>query len=95
MAPPADQIGYYTKFQLWFAIVVALLSAVGQFFWWKKIEPRQIGKELLAPFLISLVIFVILVNVLIFQFGSDSIKNAGYLLILFAGFMITKETNII
>lgn len=85
MAPPADQIGFYTKFQLWFAVGVAILSGIGQFFWWKKIEPRELGKELLTPFLITLVVFVIFLQVLIFQFGSESILNAGYLVVLFTG----------
>ena len=85
MAPPADQVGFYTKFQLWFAIGVATLSAIGQYFWWKKIEIRQLGKELLAPFLITLVVFVVLLQVIIFQFSADSLTNLGYLLILFTG----------
>ena len=96
MAPPPDQIGYYTKFQLWFAIIVAILSGVGQFFWWKKIEPRQIGKELLLPFLIALVVFVIVLQVVIYQFGTESIKNPGYLLILFAGiFTVAANAKIL
>jgi cytochrome c-type biogenesis protein CcmF len=85
MAPPPDQVGYYTKFQLWFAVGVAILSGVGQYFWWKKIDIRQLGKELLTPFLITLVAFVVLLQVLIFQFGVDSVKNVPYLLILFTG----------
>ncbi|MEX2231322.1 MAG: cytochrome c biogenesis protein CcsA [Cyclobacteriaceae bacterium] len=96
MAPPADQIGYYTKFQLWFAIAVALLSGVGQYFWWKKIEVRQLGKELLAPILITFVVFVVVLQVLIFQFGSGSIRNFGYLLILFAGiFTVSANAKIL
>lgn len=85
MAPPPDQIGYYTRFQLWFAIGVAVLSAIGQYFWWKKIEIRQLGRELLAPLLVTLVVFVVLLQVLIFQFSADSITNFSYLLILFTG----------
>jgi cytochrome c-type biogenesis protein CcmF len=96
MAPPADQIGYYTKFQLWFAIGVAILSGVGQYFWWKKIELRQLGKELLAPSLITLVVFVVFLQVLIFQFGSASVRNPGYLLILFTGiFTICANAKIL
>lgn len=85
MAPPADQVGYYTKFQLWFAIGVALLSGIGQYFWWKKIDLRQLGKELLGPFLVALVVFVVTLQVIIFQFSSDAIRNVPYLLILFCG----------
>ncbi len=96
MAPPPDQIGFYTKFQLWFAIGVAILSGIGQFFWWKKIEPRELKKELLAPFLIALVVFVTLLQVLIFKFGSDSIKNVGYLLVLFSGtFTVVANAKIL
>lgn len=96
MAPPADQVGYYTKFQLWFAVAVALLSGVGQYFWWKKIEIRALAKELLWPVLITLVIFVVLLQIIIFQFGSDAIMNIGYVLILFTGiFTIAANARIL
>lgn len=96
MAPPADQIGFYTKFQLWFAVGLGLLSGVGQFFWWKKIGARQLGKELLAPFLIALLIFVILLQVMVYQFGSDSLKHPPYLIILFSGlFTIIANSKIL
>jgi cytochrome c-type biogenesis protein CcmF len=96
IAPPADQIGYYTKFQLWFAVGVALLSAVGQFFWWKKMDARQVRKELLIPFLIALVFFVVMLQVIIFQFSPEVIKKPGFLMILFAGlFTITLNTKIL
>jgi cytochrome c-type biogenesis protein CcmF len=92
MAPPADQVGYYTKFQLWFAVGVAILSGVGQYFWWKKIDIRQLGRELLGPFLIALLVFVVVINIIIFQFGSEAIMNVGYLLILFTG-LFTVAAN--
>lgn len=85
MAPPPDQIGFYTKFQLWFAIGVAILSAIGQYFWWKKMDVRQLGKELLGPFLVTLVVFVVLLQFIIFQFSADALTNFSYLLILFTG----------
>jgi cytochrome c-type biogenesis protein CcmF len=40
VALPADQVSYYTKFQLWFAVAVALLSGTGQFFWWRKMDTK-------------------------------------------------------
>ena len=85
MAPPADQIGYYTKFQLWFAVAVALLSGIGQYFWWKKIDVRQLGKELLGPFIVTMVVFVVVLQIIIYQFSSDAITNIAYLVILFSG----------
>lgn len=41
MALPADQIGHYTKFQLWFFIVIAILTGIGQYFWWGKIKAER------------------------------------------------------
>src|SRR5690606_25118511 len=96
MAPPTDQVGYYTARQLWFAIAVAILSGVGQYFWWKKIDIRQLGKELLTPFLITLVAFVVTIQFMIFTIGSEAVLNAPYLLILFAGlFTVTANGKIL
>ncbi len=54
VAPPADQIAFYTKFQLWFAVVVALLSGTGQFFFWKKMDASRLKDALTIPFIITL-----------------------------------------
>ena len=56
MAPPADQIGFYTKFQLWFAVVLALLTSVGQFFWWQKIDKKTLGESLVVPYVVSIIL---------------------------------------
>jgi cytochrome c-type biogenesis protein CcmF len=61
MAPPADQIGFYTKFQLWFAVVVALLTAVGQFFWWNKMDPKALREALVMPYIISVIISALII----------------------------------
>lgn len=50
MAPPADQVEFYTKFQLWFAVVLALLTSVGQFFWWQKIDKKTLRDSLVFPY---------------------------------------------
>ncbi|MDN3204338.1 cytochrome c biogenesis protein CcsA [Algoriphagus sediminis] len=54
MAPPADQVEFYTKFQLWFAVALALLTAVGQFFWWQKMDKSKLKNALITPYVISL-----------------------------------------
>lgn len=36
MAPPADQVSFYTKFQLWFAVAFGLLSGIAQILHWKR-----------------------------------------------------------
>lgn len=56
IAPPADQIAFNNKFQLWFALGVALLSGVGQFFWWQKIDKKVLWNSLSAPFVATMVI---------------------------------------
>jgi len=94
LAPPADQISYYSKFQLWFAVAIGLLSAVGQFFWWKKMDMQQLKKELLTPFIITLLVFAAILQITILQFGG--VENPSYLVIAFAGaFTIVANTKIL
>ncbi|HEU5292665.1 MAG TPA: cytochrome c biogenesis protein CcsA [Cyclobacteriaceae bacterium] len=78
LAPPADQVVFYSKFQLWFAVVVGLLSAIGQFFWWKKIERKVLFNELFTPLIATLLVSVIIINV-------GKVYNLKYSLLLFAG----------
>jgi cytochrome c-type biogenesis protein CcmF len=56
MAPPADQVEFYTKFQLWFAVSIALLTAVGQFFWWQKMDKKALKEALITPYIISVLL---------------------------------------
>ena len=63
IAPPADQVAYYSKFQLWFAVVVALLSGTGQFFWWKRIDKAQLKKELTVPVMLSMIVSALIIAV--------------------------------
>lgn len=86
IAPPADQVIYYSKFQLWFAVAVGLLSAIGQFFWWKKIDSKVLMNQLFVPAAIALLLALVLVNV--FQ-----VFNISYILLLFAG-LFTVISNI-
>ncbi len=81
VAPPANQIAFYSKFQLWFAVAVALLSGTGQFFWWKKIDKEKLKHELLAPVLITLILFAMIVVV-------AQVTNPVYMALVFAGLYI-------
>jgi cytochrome c-type biogenesis protein CcmF len=63
---------------LWFAVAIGLLSAVGQFFWWKKMDKKILWNELFFPFISALLISVIIIN-------SAKVYNVGYSLLLFAG----------
>lgn len=77
MAPPADQVGFYTKFQLWFALAVAILSGTGQFFWWKKMTPQDLWKALSTPLIITLLISSFLIII-------AGISKIAYILLLTA-----------
>ncbi|WKN40786.1 heme lyase CcmF/NrfE family subunit [Tunicatimonas pelagia] len=75
VAPPADQIEFYTKFQLWFAIAIALLSGTGQFFFWRKMDPEKLKSELSVPLIITL-----LVSTAVMLIGG--VTNPVYILLL-------------
>lgn len=77
LAPPADQVSYYSKFQLWFAIIVAILSGTGQFFWWNKMDGKKLKDELTVPVIISLIVTAAV-------FLVARIHEPGYLLLLTA-----------
>jgi cytochrome c-type biogenesis protein CcmF len=78
IAPPADQVAFYSKFQLWFACAIGMLSAVGQFFWWKKIDKEELKKQLTTPALIALVLFALIITV-------GRVFTIPYIILTFAG----------
>lgn len=78
LAPPANQVEFYSKYQIWFAIGVGLLSAVGQYFWWKKIDKKELKKELQTPFLLALLLFALIISI-------GSVTNPVYMLLVLAG----------
>ncbi len=55
LALPTDQIAHYNKFQLWFFVLVVILTGVGQFFWWKRIGKSNFN-ALYPPLLITLIL---------------------------------------
>lgn len=74
-APPSDAIAHYNKFQLPFAIVIAILTAVGQYFKYRNTEDKLKFKK---DLLILLAVSVLLTIGGMFLFGLSN-----YLLILF------------
>lgn len=81
MAPPANQIEFYSKFQLWFGAAVALLSGTGQMFYWKKMDRKKVMNELLAPVMFSALFAVLIISIL-------RVYNIAYGILLFAGVYI-------
>ena len=85
LAPPAEQITFYSNFQLWFAVAIGLLSGIGQFFWWKKIDKNELRKELTAPVLVALVLFALVITL-------GKIYTFPYIILTLAG-VFTLVTN--
>jgi cytochrome c-type biogenesis protein CcmF len=79
LAPPTDAIGFYSKFQIWFAIAVGFLSGVGQFFWWKKIDRKILFNQLFVPLIGAVLGTLLVVNLV-------KVFNLPYALLMLAGF---------
>lgn len=56
-------VAFYSKFQLWFGVAIALLSGTAQFFWYKRIDKSKLKKELLPSVLISLIVFALIISI--------------------------------
>jgi cytochrome c-type biogenesis protein CcmF len=78
MAPPADAVSFYTKFQLWFGVAIAILSGTGQFFWWKKMDHVKLKNALITPIIATLMISIAVIMVI-------KINDPSYLILLTAG----------
>ncbi len=56
IAPPPDPIAHYSNIQIWFAAAIALLSAIGQFFWWQKMDKKKLWQALSTPAIIAMLV---------------------------------------
>jgi cytochrome c-type biogenesis protein CcmF len=89
LAVPGDQIHYYSRYQIWFGVLVALASGTAQFFWWRKIDRKNLVNELIAPLLISALLFGIVITI-------ANIRNPGYLALTFAGlYLIVSNLKVL
>jgi cytochrome c-type biogenesis protein CcmF len=79
LAPPTDAVAFYSKFQIWFAIAIGILSAIGQFFWWKKIDRKILFNQLFIPVVAAVLVTLLVVNLL-------KVFNISYILLMLAGF---------
>ncbi|AUD03785.1 cytochrome c biogenesis protein CcsA [Spirosoma pollinicola] len=76
LALPADQVAHYSKFQIWFFVVIALLSGVGQYMWWRKVDHKK-WDSLITPGILTLLLCASLIS-----FGG--MKNPIYMALLVA-----------
>jgi cytochrome c-type biogenesis protein CcmF len=89
IAPPADAVGFYTKWQMWFAVAIAILSGTGQFFWWQKIDKGTLKKSLFYPIIITLVIAAAVIVI-------GKVYEISYIILIIAGvYSIVANTKIL
>lgn len=58
---------FYFKWNIWFGLLIALLSALGQFIWWNKIEKKSLVRSLYRPFLLAVVSAMCIMLLLFFN----------------------------
>jgi len=64
LAPPANVQLFYYKWNVWFGIAIAVLSGVGQFFFWTKVERRQLAEALFRPFLMAVLSTIVVLGLI-------------------------------
>jgi cytochrome c-type biogenesis protein CcmF len=61
-SPPANPMELYGTIQGFFAILIAIFSGIGQYYWWRKIKPQKNFYQTLAlPILLSMVLSAVLI----------------------------------
>ncbi len=81
LAPPANQLEFYSRVQLWFGVVIAILSGTGQYFWWLKMDRTKLKQELLGPVLVSLVLLAVLI-------ATTRLTQPAYMVLALAGLYV-------
>lgn len=90
IAPPTDPIQHYNSFQVWVAVIVALLIGVGQYFKFKKTEMNVFLKSISLSFFGSVIITGLLTVIL----DLLSVQQIPYIILLFSSvFAITANTG--
>ncbi|WP_207535144.1 heme lyase CcmF/NrfE family subunit [Desertivirga arenae] len=80
IAPPIDVIAHYNKWQVPFAVVIALISGFTQFLKYKNTDP----KKFFSSIIITLIISILLTAA--FVFIAKVYSNLMYIVLTFAGF---------
>lgn len=85
-APPSNPEIFYSYWQMGFAIIIAILSGMGQFFWWNKIDSKQLWNALYMPIILALCVTtgIILLGALDAYKGEEInvYAKAGYILLI-------------
>lgn len=74
-APPADQMTYYGKIQIWVAIVVSFIAGIGQYIWWNGSDKVKSQKTINKFYLILGGLFIVSTIIVIGYNASYGITN--------------------
>ncbi|MBO6525248.1 MAG: cytochrome c biogenesis protein CcsA [Balneolaceae bacterium] len=77
--PTPPEISFYNDWSMPIAIIMALLTVLGQYLFWKKYDLETLATALIYPLLITSLLTVASVII-------GDVRNAYYMLYLFAGF---------
>ncbi|WP_395802844.1 heme lyase CcmF/NrfE family subunit [Daejeonella sp.] len=90
IAPPADVIAHYNKWQVPFAVVIAIISAFSQYLKYKKTDPKKFYISISVSFVLSIFITAAAVYIM------DIYSNVMYILLTFAAiFSIVANARIL
>jgi len=90
IAPPTNPIHHYNSFQVWVAVIVALLIAVGQYFKFRKTEMKTFLKNISLSFFTAVAATAV-IGYLLEMFSVSQIPYA--VLLFFAVFAITANVG--
>lgn len=90
VAPPLDPIAHYNKWQVPFAVVIAILSAMTQFMKYRRTDPAKFYRSLLSSIVVALVLTILTVYV------TKVYTNFMYILLTFAAiFSIVTNSKVL
>lgn len=61
-APVKEGTFFYYRWTIWFAIGLALLSGIGQYFFWKKVEGKRVSSAMLRPYLAAMLAALLIIG---------------------------------
>lgn len=77
--PTPPEISFYNNWSMPIAILMALLTVIGQYLFWKKYDAETLASALIYPLLVTSLLTVASVII-------GDVKSAYYMLFLFSGF---------
>src|SRR5690606_10481514 len=90
VAPPADAIAHYNKWQVPFAIVIAILSATAQFMKYRRTDIKKFYRNLISSLIVAIVLTIAVV------FITKVYSNLMYILLTFAAvFSIVSNSKVL